>query len=121
MSINEIIKKHLPITNQNFSRVTTKTTHCQNIYYGYCQDCKEHKTKLCNEKLIFQNIKQVSNYKYFYSNKTKSIATIEDFYASELNKSFSKERFELIYKSNYEFEFDNIRRLASHYFEVAGL
>lgn len=64
MSINEIIKKHLPITNQKFSRVNTKITHCQNTYYGYCQECKEHKTKLCNEKLIFQNIKQVSNVRW---------------------------------------------------------
>ena len=64
MSINEIIKQNLPITNFKTQRFTTKITHCQNTHYGYCTDCKEHKIKVCNQKLVFQNMKQISNVRW---------------------------------------------------------
>ncbi|MDQ7983028.1 MAG: hypothetical protein REH79_02255 [Spiroplasma sp.] len=67
MSINEIIKKYLPITNQKFSKTTTKINHCQNKNYQYCCECKEKKLQLCNEKLIFREIKQVSNFRWHLS------------------------------------------------------
>lgn len=64
MSINEIIKKYLPITKQKLPKSATKINHCQTKYYEYCSDCKENKIKSCNEKLIFQKITQISDIRW---------------------------------------------------------
>lgn len=76
MSVNEIIKKHLLITNQKLPKSTTKINHCQSKNYEYCSECKENKLKLCNEKIIFQTIKQISEIRwhlYFKCQKNHQI------------------------------------------------
>lgn len=76
MSINEIIKTNLLIKNLKLPKLTTKVTHCQNRTSDYCSECHEHKTKICNEKLTYQSIKQVSNKRwhlYFLCSKNHLI------------------------------------------------
>lgn len=64
MSVNEIIKKHLPITKQKLPKSTPKINHCQAKDYKYCSECNENKFKLCNEKLILWKIKQISEIRW---------------------------------------------------------
>jgi len=64
MSINKIIKQHLPVTKQALPQVNTVLTHCQNGHFGYCYGCKERKMKLCNEKLLFKSVNQVSTIRW---------------------------------------------------------
>lgn len=64
MSINEIIKKYLPITNQKLPKSTAKLNHCQGKDYDYCSECNENKNKFCNEKLILWKINRINDIKW---------------------------------------------------------
>lgn len=58
MSINEIIKKYLPIKNQKLSYA--------NKIYNYCAADNYQKIKQikCNKKLIYQDAKQINKIRW---------------------------------------------------------
>ncbi|MGL5268514.1 MAG: hypothetical protein ACRC8P_01965 [Spiroplasma sp.] len=64
MSINEIIKKYLPVEKSKLSYANKQYNYCLAYTYQNCTACKEVKRIKCCKKLIYQSAKQVSSSKW---------------------------------------------------------
>lgn len=60
MSINEIIKKYLPIEKQKLSYANKKYNYCSAYNYQNCSNCKEIKRIRCAKTLVYQSARQIS-------------------------------------------------------------
>lgn len=59
MSINEVIKKHLPVAGKKLSSANKYYNYCAATSYRNCSECKEDKWVNCCKKLDYQSAKQV--------------------------------------------------------------
>lgn len=61
MSINEVIKKHLPVADKKLSPANKQYNYCWATNYHNCPECKEVKLRNCCKKLDYQAAKQVGS------------------------------------------------------------
>ncbi|MBE4704421.1 hypothetical protein [Spiroplasma platyhelix] len=64
MSINEIIKKYLPVENQKLLYANKQYNYCSAYSYQNCSNCKEIKPVKCCKKLVYQSAKQISEQRW---------------------------------------------------------
>lgn len=64
MSINEVIRKYLPIGKQKLSHANKQYNYCSAYDYQNCCNCKEVKKVRCYQKLIYQANKQINNQRW---------------------------------------------------------
>lgn len=60
MSLNDIIKKQLPVKKQKLSHANNQYNYCSAFDYQNCSNCKEVKRVKCCKRLIFQSVKQIN-------------------------------------------------------------
>ncbi|MGL5268591.1 MAG: hypothetical protein ACRC8P_02350 [Spiroplasma sp.] len=73
MSINEIIKKYLPVEKSKLSYANKQYNYCSAYSYQNCVICKELKQIKCCKKLSYKSAKQVSPYRwhlYFFCSRS---------------------------------------------------
>ncbi|MDQ7983022.1 MAG: hypothetical protein REH79_02225 [Spiroplasma sp.] len=61
MSINEIIKKYLPVENQKLSFANKRYNYCSAYNYQNCIKSKETEQIKCTKKLVYQFAKQMNS------------------------------------------------------------